>query len=66
MSSNELEKTFSNSMVMRFNPSDLQESFGDALSKGSVTGSYGAAAIPEDRAKPNKNWHLMSGGVHFV
>lgn len=32
------------------------------MSKGSVTGSYAATAIPEDKTKPNKNRHLKSGG----
>ena len=44
-------------------PSDLQEFCGEVSSKGGVTGSYGATAIPEDKTKPIKNRHLKSGGA---
>ena len=46
--------------------SDLSESWGEVLSRGSVTGSYRATAIPEDKTKPDKNRHLKSGGAFCI
>ena len=43
-------------------PSDLQESCGEVLSKGSVTGSYGSTAIPEIRQSPMESAFEVRGG----